>query len=99
MDNESVNDTMHILKPKHCFCEVSREELRPWVDKKYNEHIPTVDLINSTTDPHQKEIISIVALLDVDEETVIEMMGDVDKPTHHIIHCRENVRQLLGLTT
>jgi hypothetical protein len=25
------------------------------------------------------------------------VMGDVDMPDHHIIHCRENVRRMLGV--
>ena len=53
----------------------------------------------STTLPHQKEIISIANLLDVDECTMIQMMGGVDKPTYHLIHCRENVKHMLRLDT
>jgi hypothetical protein len=86
-----------ITAPHHCFCEISEDELKPWVNKRYRENIPTVKLIHSTDDPRQKEIISIVALLDVDEESMLQMMGDVDKPDHHIIHCRENVKRMLGL--
>jgi hypothetical protein len=67
------------------------------VEKRYRENRPTIELINSTDDPHQKEIISIVALLDVDERSMLQLMGDVGKPEHHIIHCRENVKRMLGL--
>ena len=83
--------------PHHCFCEIPADVLRPWVEKRYGEHIPTVELIQSTDDARQKEIISIVALLDVDEESMLQLMGDVNKPEHHIIHCRENVKHMLGL--
>ena len=86
-----------LIPPHHCFCEIPDEELRPWVEKRYGEQCPTVELIHSTDDLHQKEIISIVALLDVDEESMLQMMGDVNKPTHHIIHCRENVKRMLGM--
>ena len=48
-----------------------------------------------STNVHEKEIISIVALLDVDDDTMLDMMGDVDLPQHHIIHCRKNVKQML----
>ncbi len=37
------------------------------------------------------------ALLDVDEQSMLQLMGDVGKPEHHIIHCRENVKRMLGL--
>jgi len=85
------------IDPTHCFCEVPTEEMRPWVEKRYNEHVPTMQLLASTDDPHAKEIISIVAMFDVDEETLLGVMGGVDKPGHHIIHCREDVRRMLGV--
>jgi hypothetical protein len=94
---ETMNSDSDVIKPHHCFCQIPNEELQPWVHKRYIEHRPTVELIHSTDDPHEKEIISIVALLDVDEKSMLEMMGDVDKPEHHIIHCRENVKHMLGL--
>jgi len=43
----------------------------------------------------EREIISIVALLDVDDKTLCKMMGDVNLPEHHIIHCRENVKKIV----
>jgi len=92
-----MNPKTDIVHPHHCFCEIPNDELRPWVEKRYGEQIPTVELIRATDDPREKEIISIVALLDVDEESMLHMMGDVNKPEHHIIHCRENVKHMLGL--
>lgn len=92
-----MTDESDIIHPSHCFCEIPDAELRPWVERKYQAHQSTLDLMRSTDDPHEKEIISIVALLDIDEETMIKMMGDVSKSTHHIIHCRENVNHMLGL--
>lgn len=86
-----------IVHPHHCFCEIPDAELRPWVEKRYGEKIPTVELIRATDDPREKEIISIVALLDVDEKSMLKLMGDVNQSEHHIIHCRENVKQMLGL--
>ena len=92
-----MKEESEIMAPSHCFCEIPDDEMRPWVEKKFRDHQTTVELINSTDDAHQREIISIVGLFDVDEETMLEMMGGVDKPTHHIIHCREQVKQMLGL--
>jgi hypothetical protein len=92
-----MNTESGMIAPHHCFCEIPEEELRPWVEKRYREHRSTIELIHSTDDLRQKEIISIVALLDVDEQSMLNMMGDVNKPEHHIIHCRENVKRMLGL--
>jgi hypothetical protein len=85
------------VDPTHCFCQIPDDEMRPWVEKRYVDHMSTMDLLKSTDDPHQKEVISIVAMLDVDENTLLGVMGDVDMPDHHIIHCRENVRRMLGV--
>jgi len=85
------------VDPTHCFCQVPDEEMRPWVKKRYVDHVPTMELLQSTHDPHEKEVISIVSMLDVDDDSLVKMMGDVDMPTHHIIECRKNVRRMLGL--
>lgn len=92
MNNSSYS---HLIHPQYCFCHVSRGELKKWAIKHYCEHYSTIDLLASTNDPHEKEAISIVALLDVDEEMVLKMMGDVNKSEHHLIHCRESVRAIV----
>ena len=94
-----MNEKSELIPPRHCFCEIPETELRPWVQKRYVDKIPTMTLLHSTNDLHQREIISIVALLDVDDESMLKLMGDVDKPDHHIIHCRESVKRMLGMTS
>jgi hypothetical protein len=92
-----MTKTDHLLHPTHCFCQIPESELRPWAIKRYKERHSTLELICSTDDPHEKEIISIVAMLDVDDETLLELMGDVDLPEHHILHCRESVKRMLEI--
>ncbi len=84
--------------PCRCFCQVSEAEMRPWVVKRYVDHVPTMDLLRSTDDAQQKEIISMVAMLDVDDDTLLGVMSSVDKPGAHILGCREKARQMLGVT-
>ncbi len=86
-----------LIHPKPCFCQIPDAELRPWVVKRYQEHCPTSELSASTDDPHEQECISIVALLDVDDATMLEMMGNVELPQHHIVHCRMNVKKILSV--
>ncbi len=86
---------MSQLLPIHCFCQYTEEELLPWVIKKYLEHVETLDLLTSTDDLTEREIISIVALLDVDEETLLTVMKNVPRDKEHIIKCRNNARSLL----
>ncbi len=93
-----MTDTTHLVHPGRCFCQFPDAELRPWVVKRYVEHCSTMDLMRSTDDPHEKELISIVAMLDVDDDTMLELMGNVDFPEHHILHCRQNVKRMLGIS-
>ena len=86
-----------LLHPTHCFCHFSEDELRPWVVRKFRDHISTTDLLRSTTDPHEREIVSIVSLLDVDEATLSQMMGDINMTGHQVLHCREKVKKMLGI--
>jgi hypothetical protein len=85
----------HLRHPKNCFCQISSEELLFWARKRYVENVPTLDLLNSVHDARRKEIISIVALLDADDESLLEMMGDINLPDHHILHCREELKKML----
>ncbi len=93
MESYPHSDMIH---PTHCFCQIPTNELKEWAFKRYHEKISTVDLLKSTDDPHEREVICIVSLLDVDEETLFEMMGNVNIPEHRILHCREDTRKLLN---
>ncbi|MDQ7015576.1 MAG: hypothetical protein Q9N68_04275 [Gammaproteobacteria bacterium] len=86
------NKTSH---PQHCFCQISAEELWPWIEKRYQHGISTIELLNSTDDPHQQELISIVALLDVDDDTLLQAMKNVPLSEQHILACRESVKALM----
>jgi len=85
----------HPYHPKHCFCQVPLEDLKKWAIKRYKEDYSTLELLKQTNDPHEQEVICIVCLLDVDDKTLLNMMGDVNLPEHHILHCRDNVRAMV----
>ncbi len=85
----------HWKNPSRCFCQLPSEELKKWAIKRYCEHHSTMELLSSTSDPYEREQISAVALLDVDHQTMLQIMGGVDKPEHHIIHCLENLRKFV----
>ncbi|MCU7807087.1 MAG: hypothetical protein KZQ73_04350 [Candidatus Thiodiazotropha sp. (ex Semelilucina semeliformis)] len=52
------------------------------------DKIPTIKLLEHAANDREREAISAIAMLDLDEETMLSLMGDVDMPHHHIIHCR-----------
>jgi len=88
-------DFKHLPYPTKCFCQISSERLRKWIIERYIRNRPTIDLLDSVSDPLDKEAITAVALVDTDEGTLLAMMGDVDLPDHHILHCRENAKKLI----
>ncbi|MCP4042911.1 MAG: hypothetical protein GY731_13295, partial [Gammaproteobacteria bacterium] len=66
-----MKDLDQLVRPTRCFCEVPDDELRPWVVKRYIENRSTIELLNSTDSQHEKELISIVALLQVDDAVLL----------------------------
>jgi len=87
--------TDHLLHPKNCFCSISKDLLKKWFVKRYVEGIPTLELMNLADTESDKEAICVIAMFDLDEELMLEMMGDVNKPEHHIVHCRADVKSQL----
>jgi len=90
-----MNIVSHLPHPKHCFCRIGTDKLEKWFIKHFVEGVPTLDLLNSTTDTNEKEAICVVAMFELDEKSMLEMMGDVNLPEHHIIHCREHFKKKL----
>ena len=85
-----------INKPNQCFCEVPSKELIYWTKKRYKEQILTVDLLNSTEDPHEREVIGIVGCLDIDDETFLKIFSNVSKSEQHKLHCRESLKAIIA---
>ncbi len=90
-----MNLTDHLCHPQNCFCHIQIEKLEKWFNKHYVEGISTLELLDSTTDASEKEAICVIAMFELDEESMLEMMGNVNLPEHHIIHCREYFKKEL----
>jgi hypothetical protein len=90
-----MNLVDHLLHPQHCFCNIGIENLEKWFTKHYVDGVSTLELLDSTTDASEKEAICVVAMFELGEESMLEMMGDVNMPEHHIIHCREHFKKEL----
>jgi len=82
------------IYPAHCFCAIPPEELKPWIIKRYAEQRSTVELLNSTRDEREREIITIVSMLDLDDDTVLELMRGVEETADHILACRLTVKAM-----
>ena len=85
----------HLPHPTKCFCQIPPEILRKWIIERYIKNRSTIDLLGSVTDMLAREAITVVALVDSDDEILLEIMGDVNLPDHHILHCREHAKKLI----
>ena len=85
----------HLPHPTKCFCQIPSETIRKWIIERYIKNRSTIDLLGSVSKPLDKEAISAVALVDADDSTLLQMMGNVDLPDHHILHCREQAKKLI----
>ena len=85
--------TPHSSHPHHCFCQVDFDLLTACFYKRYVQGISTLTLMELAASKEEKEIVCIVATFDVGEDKLFEMMGDVNLPDHHILHCREAFRE------
>ncbi|MCU7845848.1 MAG: hypothetical protein KZQ93_18605 [Candidatus Thiodiazotropha sp. (ex Monitilora ramsayi)] len=85
----------HLQHPRNCFCKLAFEDLEVWFKRRYVDKVPTIKLLEEATNDKEREAISAIAMLDLDEETMLSLMGDVNMPHHHIIHCRAQFFDLL----
>ncbi len=92
----TMSHICYLSHPKKCFCQIPKSTLNKWVIERYIKNKPTLELLESATTVADKEAISAVALLDADDETLLDMMGDVNLSDHHILHCREQATRLVS---
>jgi len=78
-----------------CFCELPVDELRVWAERKYCQGMTTQTLMAQAQTEHERELVAIVALFDVPEDQLSELMGNVNMPEYHIMHCREYFKDLV----
>lgn len=85
----------HVVHPSKCYCQIAPALIRKWVIERYIEHRNTIDLLASVTDVEDREAISAVALIDVEEGVLLQMMSELEFSDHHILDCREKAKQLV----
>ena len=82
---------------RFCFGKYDIRELLPIVQKKFVDGFSTVELLKETQNDEEKDKVAIVALLDLDEETVMHMLSD-NKNGHgdfHLLSCRNWLKKML----
>jgi len=90
-----MSATDQLYRSSRCFCQIPFDELEKWFNKHYQQGIPTLELLALAANAHEREVISIVAIFELDDASVLQLMGNVNLPEHHILHCREHFREKL----
>lgn len=79
---------------KHCFCEVPYRILAELARDKYLKGYSTESLMRRCHTGEEREYVATVALLDVAEEVLEEIIPSKEKLCH-VLACRENILNLL----
>ncbi len=80
-----------------CIGKYDIREFLPIVQKKFVDGFSTVELLKETQNDEEKHKIAIVALLDLDEETVMRMLSDNKNGNgdFHLLSCRNWLKKML----
>jgi hypothetical protein len=92
---QSENSSLKLEKPKRCFCKIPPSELVKWMHEKYVNNLTTMELMQKAATPFEREMVTIIAMLDVDEKELDRMLHHETKPGCNLKHCRDAVKKLL----
>lgn len=70
-------------------------DLEKWAYKKYVEGKDTLGLMQETRTEYDRELVTIVALLDFEPTVLNTMLGHEAKATCNLQRCRDRVREWL----
>lgn len=85
--------------PSKCFCKYDVHELLEIARKKRIHGIPTVHLINQAASDREKELICVVALLDLNDVVVEIMINEhMSSESCDVLACRQGLRRKLDET-
>lgn len=88
----SAKDTVNTKCP---LCSIPFDELTKWAEKRYIDNIPTVELLKQAKSEHEKEIITIVGMLDVDDSVLEEIISKSSINDCNVYSCRYKLKRWL----
>jgi len=91
-----MKENLERLAPKpRCFCKIPITDLEKWAHEKYVQGKNTLQLLDEAENDYDKELITIIAMLDVQEDSLDAMLGHQTKDTCNLDACRNTVREWL----
>jgi len=91
----STEDIYFLRNSKKCFCDIPMSELKKWAAKRYEDNIPTVELMKQAKNDHEREVIGVISLLDVEDDMLLDILSNVEKSDSHILACRLKTKKYL----
>src|SRR3989338_3439213 len=86
--------TSHI-RPHICYCQIPWDRLEQIARRRFVDGIPTNQLMGQFTDPHDKEYLAAIAILDVPAGELKAVVPDDPDLLMHLQDCRGHVKDAL----
>lgn len=83
--------------PVHiCYCHIPLKKLVQLVRLRYVQGVPTEELMKSMKTKEEKEYLTAVALLDVKQRDLVQMV-EIESPSQlkHLLDCRSHTKEIL----
>lgn len=79
----------------HCFCQIPLTDLKKWAYEKFVQKKTTAELLAMAQSDYECELATVVALLDVDSQTLNRVLCHRTRPNCNLEKCRTMVREWL----
>jgi len=80
---------------KCSLCSIPIDEIGYWAEKRFIEGISTVELLHQAESDREREIITVVGMLDVDDDKLDGMLKAAKECDCNIFACRSKLKDWL----
>ncbi len=95
--NEACSCRSECDCPPRCFCKYDVGELLPVAREKQAKGVPAVALMKHARSDHEKELICVVAMLDLDDSVAEIMIREhMSSESCDVSACRNNLQRKLN---
>lgn len=81
-----------IDRPAKCFCRLPMDQLAKWARRKYLDGRTTMELMAEAANSRERELVTVVALLEVEEHELDRLLHHATGPNCRLDKCRKLVR-------
>jgi len=86
----------HVTTGIKCsLCTIPIDEIGVWAEKRFIDEIPTIELLKQARNDRDREIITVVGMLDVDDAKLHTMLEAAKESDCNIFACRQQLKTWL----